>query len=225
MKNKLLSMLLAASFILTACGQDKNTDTKTESPSSAQETSNVEKNTTSSNDNKKEQKQGKEKTIMDNPSNKAKILPQSEEEKSKLPIQVIQQQPGENQKEHYVLLQNGAVQYQQTGDAFLVDSEIHKGSKVLVIPFKFKNITSDVPLKPSEPMMILTNAIQKGDNVNYDIYISTYANRDYKNDSSISVNAGGEVDYYLMYELKDPTLGLQIIDKKSGTVVAEFKPE
>ena len=225
MKNKLLSMLLAASFILTACGQDKNTDTKIETSSSVQETSNVEKNTTSSNDNKKEQKQGKEKTIMDNPSNKAKILPQSEEEKSKLPIQVIQQQPGENQKEHYVLLQNGAIQYQQTGDAFLVDSEIHKGSKVLVIPFKFKNITSDVPLKPSEPMMILTNAIQKGDNVNYDIYLSTYANRDYKNDSSISVNAGGEVDYYLMYELKDPTLGLQIIDKKSGTVVAEFKPE
>lgn len=224
MKNKLLSILLAASFILTACGQDKNTDTKKESPSSIKETTSVERNSPSSNEIK-EQKQGKEKTIMDNPSNKAKILPQSEEEKSKLPIQVIQQQPGENQKEHYVLLQNGAVQYQQTGDAFLVDSEIHKGSKVLVIPFKFKNITSDVPLKPSEPMMILTNAIQKGDNVNYDIYISTYANRDYKNDSSISVNAGGEVDYYLMYELKDPTLGLQIIDKKSGTVVAEFKPE
>lgn len=221
--NKILITALSIS-LLVGC-QDKNTDANTESPSSAQETSNVEKNTTSSNDNKKEQKQGKEKTIMDNPSNKAKILPQSEEEKSKLPIQVIQQQPGENQKEHYVLLQNGAIQYQQTGDAFLVDSEIHKGSKVLVIPFKFKNITSDVPLKPSEPMMVLTNAIQKGDNVNYDIYISTYANRDYKNDSSISVNAGGEVDYYLMYELKDPTLGLQIIDKKSGTVVAEFKPE
>lgn len=224
MKSKLLSILLAASFILTACGQEKNTDTKTKSPSSAQETTSVEKNSPSSNANK-DQNQGKEKTIMDNPSNKAKILPQSEEEKSKLPIQVIQQQPGENQKEHYVLLKNGAIQYQQTGDAFLVDSEIHKGSKVLVIPFKFKNITSDVPLKPSEPMMILTNAIQKGDNVNYDIYISTYANRDYKNDSSISVNAGGEVDYYLMYELKDPTLGLQIIDKKSGSVVAEFKQE
>ena len=225
MKRKLLSILLAASFILTACGQDKNaTDTKTKSPSSAQETTSVEKNSPSSNENK-EQKHVKEKTIMDNPSNKAKILPQSEEEKSKLPIQVIQQQPGENQKEHYVLLQNGAIQYQQTGDAFLVDSEIHKGSKVLVIPFKFKNITSNVPLKPSEPMMILTNAIQKGDNVNYDIYLSTYANRDYKNDSSVSVNAGGEVDYYLMYELKDPTLSLQIIDKKSGTVVAEFKPE
>ncbi|WP_270595882.1 hypothetical protein [Anaerococcus vaginalis] len=220
--NKILITALSIS-LLVGC-QDKNTDTKTETPSSVQETTSVEKNSPSSNANK-EQKQGKEKTIMDNPSNKAKILPQSEEEKSKLPIQVIQQQPGENQKEHYVLLQNGAVQYQQTGDAFLVDSEIHKGSKVLVIPFKFKNITSDVPLKPSEPMMILTNAIQKGDNVNYDIYISTYANRDYKNDSSISVNAGGEVDYYLMYELKDPTLGLQIIDKKSDTVVAEFKPE
>lgn len=82
--NKILIAALSIS-LLVGC-QDKNTDTKTETPSSVQETSNVEKNTTSSNDNKKEQKQGKEKTIMDNPSNKAKILPQSEEEKSKLPV-------------------------------------------------------------------------------------------------------------------------------------------
>lgn len=85
MKRKLLSLLLVTSFILTSCGQDKNTDTKKESPSSIKETTSVEKNSPSSNANK-EQKQGKEKTIMDNPSNKAKILPQSEEEKPNITI-------------------------------------------------------------------------------------------------------------------------------------------
>lgn len=45
MKRKLLSILLAASFILTACGQDKNaTETKEEPSKKVEQTQSVESN-------------------------------------------------------------------------------------------------------------------------------------------------------------------------------------
>lgn len=198
--NKILIAALSVS-LLVGC-QDKNTDTKTETPSSLQETSNVEKSTTASNENEK-----------------------ANQVKNVIPTQVIQQSPGETQKENYITLQNSAIQYHQTGDAFLLDSEINDGTKVLVIPCKFTNKDSDTPINPEDPMMVLTKAIQEDGDVNHEIFLTVGASNDYKNDLNITVNKGGEIDYTLFYELKNPSLGLKIIDKKSGTVVAEFKPE
>ncbi|EGC83427.1 DUF5067 domain-containing protein [Anaerococcus hydrogenalis] len=198
--NKILIAALSVS-LLVGC-QDKNTDTKTETPSSVQETSNVEKSTTASNENEK-----------------------ANQVKNVIPTQVIQQSPGETQKENYITLQNSAIQYQQTGDAFLLDSEINDGTKVLAIPCKFTNKDSDTPINPEDPMMVLTKAIQEDGGVNHEIFLTVGASNDYKNDLNTTVNKGGEIDYTLFYELKNPSLGLKIIDKKSGTVVAEFKPE
>lgn len=198
--NKILIAALSVS-LLVGC-QDKNTDTKTETPSSVQETSNVEKSTTASNENEK-----------------------ANQVKNVIPTQVIQQSPGETQKENYITLQNSAIQYQQTGDAFLLDSEINEGTKVLAIPCKFTNKDSDTPINPEDPMMVLTKAIQEDGGVNHEIFLTVGASNDYKNDLNTTVNKGGEIDYTLFYELKNPSLGLKIIDKKSGTVVAEFKPE
>lgn len=198
--NKILIATLSVS-LLVGC-RDKNTDTKTETPSSVQETSNVEKSTTASNENEK-----------------------ANQVKNVIPTQVIQQSPGETQKENYITLQNSAIQYQQTGDAFLLDSEINDGTKVLAIPCKFTNKDSDTPINPEDPMMVLTKAIQEDGGVNHEIFLTVGASNDYKNDLNTTVNKGGEIDYTLFYELKNPSLGLKIIDKKSGTVVAEFKPE
>ena len=61
MKNKLLSMLLAVSFILTACGQDKNaTETKEEPSKEVEQTQSVESNKEETKETQEEEKKEEE---------------------------------------------------------------------------------------------------------------------------------------------------------------------
>lgn len=58
MKSKLLSILLAASFILTACGQDKNaTETKEEPSKEVEQTQSVESNKEETKETQEEKKE------------------------------------------------------------------------------------------------------------------------------------------------------------------------
>lgn len=63
MKSKLLSILLAASFILTACGQDKNaTETKEEPSKEVEQTQSVESNKEESSEEEIQEEKKEEET-------------------------------------------------------------------------------------------------------------------------------------------------------------------
>ena len=117
MKSKLLSILLAASFILTACGQDKNTtETKEEPSKEVEQTQSVESN-------KEETKETQE---------------EKKEEETATNEQEIQAEPGNTQEKNYFNWETNNAIYKQTGDAFITNSK-YDDSKILVIPINFTN--------------------------------------------------------------------------------------
>lgn len=174
----------------------------------------------------------KEEVITEAPSEKPEAVEEvnTEEENTKeepttkkdFEPQKIQEGPGQTQSENYIVLENENLAYIQTGDAFLVESELNQGSLNLVIPMKFVNKAVDQPIKPFLEFNLATKAIQMGKDVNYDCTMANYTNQEYKNDSSTSVNKGGEIDFCLMYNLKDPDLGLTIFEKSKGNLLVEF---
>ena len=199
---KKLMTIMALALVLTACSDNEyTTDTKeetvaeapTEQPEVVEEVKTEDKNT------------------EEEPISKKDVEPQQ-----------IQEGPGQTQSEKYIIMENENLSYIQTGDAFLVESEINKDSLNLVVPMKFTNKSVDQPIKPYQEFSLATKAIQVGKDVNYDCYMATYSNEEYKEDLSVSVNKGGETDFYLMYQLKDPTLGLSIFEKSKGNLLAEF---
>ncbi|WP_311482201.1 hypothetical protein [uncultured Anaerococcus sp.] len=174
----------------------------------------------------------KEETVAEAPTEQPEVVKEvktedknTEEEpisKKDVEPQQIQDEPGQTQSEKYIIMENENLSYIQTGDAFLVESEINKDSLNLVVPMKFTNKSVDQPIKPYQEFSLATKAIQTGKDVNYDCYMATYSNEEYKEDLGVSVNKGGETDFYLMYQLKDPTLGLSIFEKSKGNLLAEF---
>ncbi len=139
-----------------------------------------------------------------------------------VPQQQIQDGPGETQKDKFLVLENDNLAYIQTGDAFIHTSNVLEDTTVLVIPMKFINKSVDQPLKPSNEFNMATKAIQYGKDVNYDSMMVFYCDDNYNVDIDVSVNKGGESDFYLMYNLKDPELGLSIIEKSQNKLLAEF---
>lgn len=201
---KKIIALIALALTLTACGEDTGEaetkeDVVVEEPTEQPEVEEVEEVNT------------EEDSIEEETISKKSIEPQQ-----------IQEGPGQTQSEKYIIMENDNLSYTQTGDAFLVESEINKGSLNLVIPMKFTNKSVDQPIKPINEFNLATKGIQMSDDVNYDVYTSTYTNDEYKEDLSVSVNKGGEIDFYLMYQLKDPDLGLSIFEKNQGNLLAEF---
>lgn len=195
-------LLMALALALTACStNEESASTKeevaTEAPTKQSEV--VEEVNTEEENNNEE------------PTTKKDFEPQQ-----------IQEGPGQTQADKYIVLENENLAYIQTGDAFLVESELNQGSLNLIIPMKFVNKSVDQPIKPFLEFNLATKAIQMGKDVNYDCIMANYTNEEYKNDSSTSVNKGGEIDFYLMYSLKDPNLGLTVFEKNKGNLLAEF---
>ena len=198
-------LLLALAMVLTACGDDT------------------------------EQAETKEEVVVEEPTEQAEVVEEVKEEpeekvevaeetttKKDIEPQQIQEGPGQTQSDKYIIMENDNLSYIQTGDAFLVESELNKDSLNLVIPMKFTNKSVDQPIKPYNEFSLATKAIQMGKDVNYDCYMTTYSNDEYKEDLGLSVNKGGETDFYLMYQLKDSELGLSIFEKTQGNLLAEF---
>lgn len=203
---KKIITLMAIALTLTACsGNEDAAETKEEKIVEAQTEQPTEQS-----------------EVVEEP--KKEEISAEEESTSKKDVepQQIQDEPGQTQSEKYIVMENENLSYIQTGDAFLVESELNKDSLNLVIPMKFKNKSVDQPLKPYQQFSLSTKAIQMGKDVNYDCHMTTYSNDEYKEDLSVSVNKDGETDFYLMYQLKDSNLGLSIFEKSQGNLLAEF---
>lgn len=172
-----------------------------------------------------EEKPTEEPKAVEEAQTEVKEEPATEEAQTDIitvPQQQIQDGPGETQKDKFLVLENDNLAYIQTGDAFIHTSNVLEDTTVLVIPMKFINKSVDQPLKPFDEFKIATKAIQYGEGVNYDSFVTLYCDDDYNVDIDVSVNKGGESEFYLMYTLKDPELGLSIIEKSQNKLIAEF---
>ncbi|MDD7463411.1 MAG: hypothetical protein SOW41_06175 [Anaerococcus sp.] len=190
--------------ILAACGNQEAEEKPVEEPKSVEET---------------------QTEVKEEAKPEEKEEPVKEESQSDIitaPQQQIQDGPGETQKDKFLVLENDNLAYIQTGDAFIHTSNVLEDTTVLVIPMKFINKSVDQPLKPFDEFRIATKAIQYGEDVNYDSFVTLYCDDDYNVDIDVSVNKGGESEFYLMYTLKDPELGLSIIEKSQNKLIAEF---
>lgn len=186
--------------ILAACGNEEAEEKPAEEPKAVEETQ----------------------TEVKEEVNEEPVKEESQSDIITVPQQQIQDGPGETQKDKFLVLENDNLAYIQTGDAFIHTSNVLEDTTVLVIPMKFVNKSVDQPLKPFDEFKIATKAIQYGEDVNYDSFATLYCDDDYNVDIDVSVNKGGESEFYLMYTLKDPELGLSIIEKSQNKLIAEF---
>lgn len=194
--------------ILAACGNQEAEEKPAEEPKAVEETQT---------ETKKEAKPEEKEEVKEEASTE-----EAQTDIITVPQQQIQDGPGETQKDKFLVLENDNLAYIQTGDAFIHTSNVLEDTTVLVIPMKFINKSVDQPLKPFKEFDVATKAIQYGEDVNYDSFMALYCDDDYNVDIDVSVNKGGESEFYLMYTLKDPELGLSIIEKSQNKLIAEF---
>lgn len=200
MKLKKALICVLSIGILAACGNQEAEEKPVEEPKAVEETQ----------------------TEVKEEVNEDPVKEESQSDIIAVPQQQIQDGPGETQKDKFLVLENDNLAYIQTGDAFIHTSNVLEDTTVLVIPMKFINKSVDQPLKPFDEFKIATKAIQYGEGVNYDSFVTLYCDDDYNVDIDVSVNKGGESEFYLMYTLKDPELGLSIIEKSQNKLIAEF---
>lgn len=202
MKSKLLSILLAASFILTACGQDKNS-TETEEPSKeVEQTQSVESN--------KEESNEKEET------------PEDKKEETATNEQEIQAQPGNTQESNYFNWETNKAIYKQTGDAFITNSK-YDDSKILVIPINFTNKQEDA----ADPWMTFVldyKVFQEDENQEYTLNGGQGQVPDeYDSPLNTSIKKDGNTDWYITYKLEKPESNVRLQTQFGSGVDYTFK--
>lgn len=203
MKSKLLSILLAASFILTACGQDKNaTETKEEPSKEVEQTQSVESN--------KEESNEKEET------------PEDKKEETATNEQEIQAQPGNTQESNYFNWETNNAIYKQTGDAFITNSK-YDDSKILVIPINFTNKKEDV----ADPWMTFVldyKVFQEDENQEYTLNGGQGQVPDeYDSPLNTSIKKDGNTDWYITYKLEKPESDVKLQTQFGSGVDYTFK--
>lgn len=197
MKNKLLSMLLAVSFILTACGQDKNaTETKEEPSKEVEQTQSVESN-------KEETKE-------------------TQEEETVINEQEIQAEPGNTQESNYFNWETNKAIYKQTGDAFITNSK-YDDSKILVIPINFTNKQEDA----ADPWMTFVldyKVFQEDENQEYTLNGGQGEVPDeYETPLNTSIKKDGNTDWYITYKLEKPESNVRLQTQFGSGVDYTFK--
>lgn len=197
MKNKLLSMLLAVSFILTACGQDKNaTETKEEPSKEVEQTQSVESN-------KEETKETQEEETVTNE-------------------QEIQAEPGNTQESNYFNWETNKAIYKQTGDAFITNSK-YDDSKILVIPINFTNKQEDA----ADPWMTFVldyKVFQEDENQEYTLNGGQGEVPDeYASPLNTSIKKDGNTDWYITYKLEKPESDVRLQTQFGSGVDYTFK--
>lgn len=200
MKSKLLSILLAAGFILTACGQDKNaTETKEEPSKETEQTQSVESN---KEETKETQEEKKEETATNE--------------------QEIQSQPGNTQESNYFNWETNNAIYKQTGDAFITNSK-YDDSKILVIPINFTNKQEEA----SDPWMTFVldyKVFQEDENQEYTLNGGQGQVPDeYESPLNTSVKKGGNTDWYITYTLEKPESDVRLQTQFGSGVDYTFK--
>ena len=201
MKSKLLSILLAASFILTACGQDKNaTETKEEPSKEVEQTQSVESN-------KEETKETQE---------------EKKEEETVTNEQEIQAEPGNTQEANYFTWETNNAIYKQTGDAFITNSK-YDDSKILVIPINFTNKKEDA----ADPWMTFVldyKVFQEDENQEYTLNGGQGQVPDeYDSPLNTSVKKDGNTDWYITYTLEKPESDVRLQTQFGSGVDYTFK--
>lgn len=201
MKSKLLSILLAASFILTACGQDKNTtETKEEPSKEVEQTQSVESN-------KEETKETQE---------------EKKEEETATNEQEIQAEPGNTQEKNYFNWETNNAIYKQTGDAFITNSK-YDDSKILVIPINFTNKQEDA----SDPWMTFVldyKVFQEDENQEYTLNGGQGQVPDeYESPLNTSIKKDGNTDWYITYTLEKPESDVRLQTQFGSGVDYTFK--
>lgn len=188
---KALLVLMAAS-LLTACGNEKKEEQIPTQPEVSEENQ-IEPQT----ETIKEEEQPIEEPIEE---------PVEEEVKSS---QVIQSQPGENQKEDYFAWETDDGIYKQTGDAFITNSK-YDDSKILVIPINFTNKKQDT----ADPWMTFIfdfKMYQEDENQEYVLNGGQGSVSDeYTSPINMNIKPGGSVDYYITYTLELPEADVKI---------------
>lgn len=202
MKRKLLSILLAASFILTACGQDKNaTETKEEPSKEVEQTQSVESNKEESNE-EETQEEKKEETATNE--------------------QEIQAEPGNTQEKNYFNWETNNAIYKQTGDAFITNSK-YDDSKILVIPINFTNKQEDA----SDPWMTFVldyKVFQEDENQEYTLNGGQGQVPDeYDSPLNTSVKKDGNTDWFITYTLEKPESDVRLQTQFGSGVDYTFK--
>ncbi|WP_040397637.1 hypothetical protein [Anaerococcus senegalensis] len=203
MKSKLLSILLAASFILTACGQDKNaTETKEEPSKEVEQTQSVESN--------KEE------------SSEEEIQEEKKEEETATNEQEIQAEPGNTQEKNYFNWETNNAIYKQTGDAFITNSK-YDDSKILVIPINFTNKQEEA----SDPWMTFVldyKVFQEDENQEYTLNGGQGQVPDeYDSPLNTSVKKDGNTDWYITYTLEKPESDVRLQTQFGSGVDYTFK--
>lgn len=204
MKSKLLSILLAASFILTACGQDKNTTETKEDPSKeTEQTQSVESN----------KEESSEEEIQEE---------KKEEEETATNEQEIQTEPGNTQESNYFNWETNNAIYKQTGDAFITNSK-YDDSKILVIPINFTNKQEDA----SDPWMTFVldyKVFQEDENQEYTLNGGQGQVPDeYDSPLNTSVKKDGNTDWYITYTLEKPESDVRLQTQFGSGVDYTFK--
>lgn len=202
MKSKLLSMLLAASFILTACGQDKNaTETKEEPSKEVEQTQSVESNKEQTKETQEEEKK-EEETVTNE--------------------QEIQAQPGNTQESNYFNWETNKAIYKQTGDAFITNSK-YDDSKILVIPINFTNKQEDA----ADPWMTFVldyKVFQEDENQEYTLNGGQGQVPDeYDSPLNTSIKKDGNTDWYITYKLEKPESDVKLQTQFGSGVDYTFK--
>ena len=203
MKSKLLSILLAASFILTACGQDKNaTETKEEPSKETEQTQSVESN--------KEE------------SSEEEIQEEKKEEETATNEQEIQAEPGNTQEKNYFNWETNNAIYKQTGDAFITNSK-YDDSKILVIPINFTNKQEDA----ADPWMTFVldyKVFQEDENQEYTLNGGQGEVPDeYDSPLNTSIKKDGNTDWYITYKLEKPESDVKLQTQFGSGVDYTFK--
>lgn len=203
MKSKLLSMLLAASFILTACGQDKNTtETKEEPSKEVEQTQSVESNKEETKETQEEEKKEEEETVTNE--------------------QEIQAEPGNTQESNYFNWETNKAIYKQTGDAFITNSK-YDDSKILVIPINFTNKQEDA----ADPWMTFVldyKVFQEDENQEYTLNGGQGEVPDeYETPLNTSIKKDGNTDWYITYKLEKPESNVRLQTQFGSGVDYTFK--
>lgn len=201
MKSKLLSMLLAASFILTACGQEKNaTETKEEPSKEVEQTQSVESN-------KEETKETQE---------------EKKEEETATNEQEIETEPGNTQEKNYFNWETNNAIYKQIGDAFITNSK-YDDSKILVIPINFTNKKEDA----ADPWMTFVldyKVFQEDENQEYTLNGGQGQVPDeYETPLNTSIKKDGNIDWYITYKLEKPESNVRLQTQFGSGVDYTFK--
>lgn len=202
MKSKLLSILLAASFILTACGQDKNaTETKEEPSKEVEQTQSVESNKEETKETQEEEKK-EEETVTNE--------------------QEIQAEPGNTQESNYFNWETNKAIYKQTGDAFITNSK-YDDSKILVIPINFTNKQEDA----ADPWMTFVldyKVFQEDESQEYTLNGGQGEVPDeYNSPLNTSIKKDGNIDWYITYKLEKPESNVRLQTQFGSGVDYTFK--